>query len=295
MNRLPVVIQLYLTCVKRKIQIENVRDSTMNLEAADTLNEYGLPELPFVIRDPENTRYVMKSAQFAYIKDGSETVGFIAFHEQKEQFIIYYITFDDSISVSEAETFMKELFSEKEVFAVTYDCNKAAELFERMGFYCEPGLQYMEINNITPFKSSDDLEYVSIPTAKIPKRISTLYNKCFSVSDGKKTMEEFVHDPFSKTGNSVIVKRENRNIGFWIDVIYFGGMCFNCWIGILPQHRRKEYGSRLMEHALMLAQKKGCTKAGLLVNPKNEVAVEFYEKIGFEKKWGRLHFQSEPE
>jgi hypothetical protein len=277
---------------ERKIQMGIVINILMNLEAVDSLDEYGLPELPFVVSDPENTRYVMEYAQFAYIKDNSDTVGFIVFHEQGEQIIIHYIVFDDKISVFEAEKFMKRFCSDKEVYAVTYDCNKASEIFERMGFYHEPGLQYMEISNISHFKSFNELEYVPVSRSKISKRISKLYNKCFSVEDGKKTMEEFVHDPLSRTGMALIVRKEDKNVGFWIDVTYFEDMCFNCWIGILPQQRRKGYGTQLMQYALNLAQGRGCMRAGLLVNPKNDAAVEFYEQVGFERKWGRIRFQS---
>jgi len=269
----------------------------MKAVAADktALNEYGLPNLPFVIPDPENTRYVLKSAQFAYIKDGEDTVGFMVFHEQGEQIIIYYLVFDDKIPVSEAEEFMKEFLSQQEVFALTYDCNKASQLFDAMGFYKELGLQYMELDPIPHFRSSYALEFLHISPSKIPAKMSRLYNKCFAVTDGKKTLEEFISDPFSRTGTALILKRESENIGFWIDVTYFKDMCFNCWVGIVPWRRRKGYGLQMMEYALSLAREKEYTKAGLLVNPKNVAAVEFYKQIGFERKWGRIRFQSEEE
>lgn len=269
----------------------------MKVVAADenALNEYGLPDLPFVIRDPENTRYVLKSAQFAYIKDGEDTAGFMVFHEQGEQIIIYYLVFDEKVPISQAEDFMKEFLSQKEVFALTYDCNTASQLFDAMGFYRELGLQYMELDPLPHFRSSYGLEFVHISPSKIPGKMSWLYNKCFAVSDGKKTLEEFTHDPFSKTGNALILRRERENIGFWVDVTYFKDMCFNCWVGIVPWRRRKGYGLQLMEYALNLAKEKGYTRAGLLVNPKNVAAVEFYKQIGFQRKWGRIRFQSEPE
>lgn len=270
----------------------------MKIVAADEteLNEYGLPELPFVIPDPENTRYVIGFAQFAYIKEGKDTVGFIVFNEEEEQIIIYYIVFDEKIPISKAEKFMKEFCSQKkEVFALTYDCNRASQLFESMGFQKELGLQYMLLNHIPHFRSSYGLEYVPISLSKIPKKISRLYNACFSSTDGKEIMEGFIMDSFSRTGNALVVRREGRNVGFWIDVTYFDDLCFNCWIGIVPKHRRKGYGTQLMEYALSLAQKKGCTRAALLVNPTNVAAVEFYVDIGFEKKWGRVRFQNGPE
>lgn len=268
----------------------------MKIAAADEteLNNYGLPEFPFIISDPENTRYVTDFAEFAYIKDGANTVGFIVFRDEGEQLFIYYVGIDD-ISLSKTEKFMKEFCAEKEVFALTYDCNKASQLFERMGFYKELGLQYMELDPIPHFRSSFGLEFDPVPLSKIPSKIFRLYNRCFSVNDGKKTMEEFIRDPFSKTGNTFTMKIEGRSIGFWIDVVYFEDTCFNCWIGVVPNHRRKGYGTQLMEYALNLARDKGCTRAGLLVNPRNEVAVKFYQEMGLVKKWGRIHFQSVPE
>jgi GNAT superfamily N-acetyltransferase len=267
----------------------------MNLEPADALNQYGLPDLPFIIADPENTRYVLEHAQFSYIKDGSDTVGFIVFHVQGEQVIIYYIVFDDHVSLSDAEAFLQEFCSGKEVYALTYLGNTASRVFEHMGFYQELGLQYMEMDQIPHFRSSFGLEYMPIPRSKIPERMADLYNTCFLVDDGEKTLEEFIHDTFPGSGNAFVVKQKQDEVGFWIDVIYFKEVCFNCWIGIVPSHRRKGYGSQLTEYALNQARKKGCTRTGLLVNPKNEAAVKFYEKTGFSKKWGRIHFQSEPE
>ena len=269
----------------------------MKVVAAEkaTLDEYGLPDLPFVIHDPENTRYLVESAQFTYIKNGEDTVGFIVFRDEGQQLVISYIALDEKVPISSAQEFMKEFCSQKEVFALTYDCNRASQLFDALGFYGEPGLQYMELDHIPQFRPPYGLEYVSISPSKIPRKISRLYDKCFSVTDGKDTLEEFIQDPFSKTGDAFIMRREGESIGFWIDVIYFGDMCFNCWIGIVPQHRIKGYGTQLMEYALTVAKKKGCTKAGLLVNPKNVVYVEFYKHMGFQKKWGRVHFLSEPE
>ncbi len=256
------------------------------------LNEYGLLELPFVISDPENTRYVVKFAQFAYIKDDSVT-GFIVFHDRQRQLIIHYLAFDNNVSVSKAEEFIKEFCSQKEVYAITYDCNVACKAFENLGFSTELGLQYMEISHLPDFKLSYGFEYVPILTAKIPSKISALYNKCFSADDGKETMEEFVRDPFSQTGTTFILRSGGKDLGFWVDVTYFEDLCFDLWIGIVPEQRRKGHGSHLMEYALNRAREKGCTRAGLLVNPANESAVKFYEHTGFQKKWGRVHFQND--
>ena len=269
----------------------------MKAVAADqkALDEYGLPELPFVIPDPENTRYVTETAQFTYIKEGDDTVGFVVFLEEEEQIIIYYIAFDEDVSLSSAEKFMKEFCGQKEVFAVTYDKNIASQLFDAMGFYQEPGLQYMELSHIPDFGSSYGLEYVLISPTKIPAEMTDLYNQCFAATDGEETLEEFILDTFSRTGTDLILQREGENIGFWVDVTYFGDMCFNCWIGIVPEHRRKGYATQLMEYALNRAREKGHTKAGLLVNPSNVAAVEFYKLMGFQRKWGRIHFQSESE
>ncbi|MBU7017858.1 MAG: hypothetical protein HXS44_10130, partial [Theionarchaea archaeon] len=71
-----------------------------------TLDEYGLPDLPFVIPDPENTRYLVKSAEFAYIKNGEDTVGFIVFRDEGKQLVISYIALDDKVPISLAQEFM---------------------------------------------------------------------------------------------------------------------------------------------------------------------------------------------
>jgi len=276
-----------------KIKKHEPRDAFMNLNAVppgDT-DTYGLPDLPFVVCDPENTRYITSTVHSTYINEGSEPRGFMVYHEEEDQMVIHYLVFDERMTISQGKKFLEKFCHHTEVYVLTYDCNVAQALMDTLGYEKEEGLQFMELPHIPHFRSHYNLQFEFITPSKIPDRLSDLYNRCFSVDDGKMTLEEFVHDPYARTGNGFMVHMEDEPVGFWIDVIYFDTMCFNCWIGILPEFRMKGYGTQSMEFALSAARERGCTSAGLLVNPANHAAIRFYEKIGFEKKWGRVRYQ----
>jgi GNAT superfamily N-acetyltransferase len=255
------------------------------------IDAYGLPDLPFVVHDPENTRYVTSSVQSVYIKDDHEPRGFMVYHEEEEQLVIHYLVFDTTVSLSQGKEFLQEFCHHQDVYVLTYDHNAAHEIMDSLGYEKEEGLQLMELNHIPHFRSHYNLQFDFITPSKIPHALSDIYNRCFSVNDGKMTLEEFVHDPYARTGNAFRVKMDTTPIGFWIDVIYYDNMCFNCWIGILPKFRRRGYGTQCMEYALNATRQRGCTRAGLLVNPNNHAAITFYEKIGFTKRWGRVRYQ----
>lgn len=264
----------------------------MNLQPVPhgELDAYGLPALPFIIRDPENTRYVTSAVQSAYLVEDSKRRGFMVYHQEEEQMVIHYMACDDMISLTKAQHFLREFCHQKEVFVLTYRDNVAQEILDAMGYEKEMGLQFMELDHIPHFRSHYNLDFTFITPSRIPSTLSALYDKCFSVEDGRMTLEEFVHDPYARTGNAFMVKMNTESTGFWIDVIYYDDMCFNCWIGILPEFRRKGYGTQCAEYALSAARERGCTRAGLLVNPANYAAISFYENIGFERKWGRVRY-----
>jgi GNAT superfamily N-acetyltransferase len=256
----------------------------------EEIDAYGLPDLPFIVHDPENTRYVTSTVQSAYLIEDSEPRGFIVYHEEEEQLVIHYLACDDTILPSQAHQFLREFCHHREVFVLTYEGNAAQKILDTMGYKREVGLQFMELDHIPHFRSHYNLDFNFITPSRIPSVLSGTYDRCFSVEDGKMTLEEFVHDPYARTGNAFMVRMNTGSVGFWIDVIYHDNMCFNCWIGILPEFRRKGYGTQCMEYALSVAQERGCTRAGLLVNPSNHAAITFYEKIGFKRRWGRVHY-----
>ena len=61
-------------------------------------------------------------------------------------------------------------------------------------------------------------------------------------------------------------------------------------IGVLPDHRRKGYGSSLLVEEMNRAYLKGHTSAELLVLTSNTEAIALYRKHGFERKYEHLWY-----
>ena len=53
-------------------------------------------------------------------------------------------------------------------------------------------------------------------------------------------------------------------------------------IGVLPEHRGKGLGTRLLNGALQLARQSGFSRVGLSVSLQNAAAISLYEAAGFE-------------
>jgi GNAT superfamily N-acetyltransferase len=98
------------------------------------------------------------------------------------------------------------------------------------------------------------------------------------------------HDPLT---DSVVLEVANQIIGYgWI-----GGIRSDrndCWIGVTPEHRRKGYGTLLLERLLERASQRNAS--GLMAYlPGREPALEFANQSGFEVQgyFRELHLSAE--
>ena len=55
-------------------------------------------------------------------------------------------------------------------------------------------------------------------------------------------------------------------------------------LSVLPDHRGKGIGTKILESIKEIAKTKGCTDLYLTVNQENENAIKVYEKFGFKVK-----------
>lgn len=72
------------------------------------------------------------------------------------------------------------------------------------------------------------------------------------------------------------------------------GECNITNIAVLPQYRKHGIGSALLKELLVKAKEKGCVKAFLEVNEKNESAISLYKKfcfssVGIRKNYYKNH------
>jgi ribosomal protein S18 acetylase RimI-like enzyme len=55
------------------------------------------------------------------------------------------------------------------------------------------------------------------------------------------------------------------------------------YLAILPEYRRRGYGTRLVQKAVTELEKLGCLKINLQVRRSNISVISFYRKLGFEE------------
>lgn len=55
------------------------------------------------------------------------------------------------------------------------------------------------------------------------------------------------------------------------------------YLAILPEYRRRGYGTRLVQKAVAELEKLGCLKINLQVRRSNISVISFYRKLGFEE------------
>jgi ribosomal protein S18 acetylase RimI-like enzyme len=53
------------------------------------------------------------------------------------------------------------------------------------------------------------------------------------------------------------------------------------YLAVAPEHQRKGFGRMMMEEAERLLRQAGCPKVNLQVREENEVAVTFYQRLGY--------------
>ena len=70
--------------------------------------------------------------------------------------------------------------------------------------------------------------------------------------------------------------------------------CYIANVAVRGSHRKKGYGIRLVENALAVSEKEGCSFITLEVRVSNCAAISLYEKCGFEKIGERKSFYTAP-
>lgn len=268
----------------------------MELIAIDTcsLDEYGLISPPWIIRDPENLRYIKDQIDPFLIKTGKTICGFMAKRKSSAQNIIDYLVFEENISTKTLKDFNRLFLADKPTQLTTYIRNPETNIWGSLNFqirlgqiFLEKSLDTVTKNSLTSF-SPPAIKIEELGWSKDQQKICDIYRTCFPKSEWN-YIEQFQWDPFSKTANIFVAKIENKIVGLWIHVIYFEDCCFLCWIGVAPQFRRQKIASQMLEYGSHLARNGQCRKMCLLVQPENTTAIRFYQNHGFNKIWQRIH------
>ena len=87
----------------------------------------------------------------------------------------------------------------------------------------------------------------------------------------------------------LVCEEENKIIGFIsYSIIYDRAEIIDVYID--DSHRRKKYGSRILEAIINECKKKNCVNITLEVNQLNQPALDFYYKHGFKIVANKVHY-----
>lgn len=252
------------------------------------LDDFGLISLPWLIRDPENTRYLKNTSEFFRVQYQSTICGFMVTHRSKNKLYVDYLLLHPNLE-NNAKVRFYNLFLKDVTSITTYSPNTDTRFFSDLDFEVQMGQQWLEGSLYLPdMRKPNPLQIEQLQWPNDYDTIRGLYENCFPRNEWG-YLEDLKNDFFSKTITTFLLKKEDEVVGFWLDVIYFQETCFVCWLGVLPKYRRVGYASQILYHGARFARERHLSKITLLVRPDNMPAVAFYKKHGFQKIWQRIH------
>ena len=102
---------------------------------------------------------------------------------------------------------------------------------------------------------------------------------------------ELTSNPYA----SLYVDEESSHIMGYVDLWITFETAQIANIGVVPEHRRKQIGEKLMKHAISLAEQQGCETITLEVRVSNVPAICLYEKFGFINAGRRRNYYEDGE
>ncbi len=83
---------------------------------------------------------------------------------------------------------------------------------------------------------------------------------------------------------SFIIEENNEVVGFLIGFVSqaYPNQAYVHFMGIHPQHRRKDYGRQLYQKFFKAVKQKGCDSVHLVTSPVNKKSIAFHMHIGFQ-------------
>ena len=159
-----------------------------------------------------------------------------------------------------------------------------------------------------------DLADQKLPEAEFPKGIETILLKnaadndlytCFYdsfsesgdrnfLSETDEERKEYFKEHFDKEDEmiddaSMVLVEGTKFIGFTLIKPTHGEGNGHLWImGVIPEYRGRQLGSKLLHHAIVTLKKQGYKTMSLVVDSANEAALKLYEKFNFVYGWERI-------
>ena len=114
------------------------------------------------------------------------------------------------------------------------------------------------------------------------------------LSETDEERKEYFKEHFDKEDEmideaSIVLVEGTKIIGFTLIKPTHGEGNGHLWImGVIPEYRRRQLGSKLLNQAIVTLKKQGYKTMSLVVDSSNEAAVKLYEKYHFVKGWRRI-------
>lgn len=140
-----------------------------------------------------------------------------------------------------------------------------------------------------PATRADDAFFREIELETTWSSLDPADRKRFSRGDIREALDSTHEVLLARPGNQVVVAEDES--GARVGLLWFGlnrnlitgedeAWVYN--VTVVPEHRRKGIGKRLIEHAEELARKGGFAILGLMVSSHNTAARALYEHLSFE-------------
>ncbi|MHA1200206.1 MAG: GNAT family N-acetyltransferase [Candidatus Heimdallarchaeaceae archaeon] len=177
-------------------------------------------------------------------------------------------------------------------------------LYSQVDFKEEDEIVFMSLNlaeqEISEVEFSNEIEILLLKDVDDNDLYSCFYDS-FSesgdrnfLSETDEEREEYFKEHFDKEDEmideaSIVLVEGTKLIGFTLVKPTHGEGNGHLWImGVIPEYRGRQLGSKLLHHAIDTLKKQGYKTMSLVVDSANEAALRLYEKHHFVKGWKRI-------
>lgn len=127
-------------------------------------------------------------------------------------------------------------------------------------------------------------------TAEDVPVVAEIEKECFS---SPWTQNSLLNETLNPSAEFFVLERD-KTVAAYMGMHIVLDECYIANVAVKSEYRKQGFGKSLVENALSVAKKKGCSFITLEVRVSNRPAISLYEKCGFEGIGERKDFYSAP-
>ncbi len=127
-------------------------------------------------------------------------------------------------------------------------------------------------------------------TAEDVPTVAEIEKECFS---SPWTQNGLLNETLNPSAEFFVLERD-KAVAAYMGMHIVLDECYIANVAVKSEYRKQGFGKSLVENALSVAKKKGCSFITLEVRVSNRPAISLYEKCGFEGIGERKDFYSAP-